>query len=98
MKIAWDPLILAAATGVITVLLYLYGKAPRWAGFLAAATVMFAATGVPTVLKMAHHPLSSGLALLVVIAGAFGAVAAFWLIVVKGHHKRPLLKFKGRGG
>lgn len=97
MKIAsWYPLDLATLTGVIALLLYLYGKAPRFFGVLATATVAFAAAGLGLI-ALAHHPLNSGLGLLILIAGVFGAPAAFWLIMIKGHHKRPLLKRKGQG-
>lgn len=95
MKVAWDPLALAGLAWVIAALLYLFGHAPRWFGFLAAAGLAFAVAGVPSLLALAHHPLAPGFAALVVIVGAAGGVLLFWFIVIKGHHKHSLLKFKG---
>ena len=95
MNLAWEPLTLAAVTGTVTVVLYLTGKAPRAAGFLAAATVLFFTVGVPSLLAMAHRPVTGGLYVLITLAGAAGSVALFYFMVFKGHHKRPLLKMKG---
>ena len=98
MNIAWDPLALAAITAVVTVILYLYGHAPRVAGFTAAATVLFLTVSVPPLLALAHHPVTSAAELLIIAAGAVGAGWLFWLIVFRGHHKHPLLKKKGAAG
>src|SRR6185437_189038 len=95
MKVAWDPLAVAGLFWVIAALLYVYGHAPRWFGFLAAAGLACAVAGVPSLLTLAHHPLAPGLSALVVIVGAAGGVLLFWFIVIKGHHKHPMLKIKG---
>lgn len=91
MKIAWDPLIIAAVTGIIAALLYAYGKGPRYAGFFVGATLLFASVGFG-LMALAHHPLNSGPALMIVIPGFFGSLVAFVLIVIKGHHNKPLFK------
>jgi hypothetical protein len=98
VNIAWDPLFLAAITAVVTVLLYLYGHAPRVAGFTAAATVLFLTVSVRPLLALAHHPVTSAAELLIIAAGAVGAGWLFWLIVFRGHHKHPLVKKKGPAG
>jgi len=95
VKLAWDPLAPAAVTGIIAVILYLREAAPRWCGFLAAVTVMFVTAGVPPLLALAHRPVTPGLAALIVMAGAAGGSLMFYLIVFKGHHKKPLFKHKG---
>jgi hypothetical protein len=95
MKIAWDPLAVAAVTGLIAALLYFREEAPRWCGFLAAITVVFVTAGVGPLLALAHHPLTPGLAALIVMAGAAGAVLMFYLVVFKGHHDKPLVKRRG---
>ncbi len=98
MKVAWDPLALAALTGVIAAVLYGIGAAPRWCGFLAAATVMFITAGVRPLLALAHRPVTPGLSALIVMAGAVGAALMFYLVVFKGHHKKPLFKRQGATG
>jgi hypothetical protein len=95
MNVAWDPLFLAAITAVVTVILYLYGHAPRVAGFTAAATVLFVTVSVRPLLALAHHPVTSAAELLIIAAGAVGAGWLFWLIVFRGHHTHALLKKKG---
>jgi len=97
-QIAWDPLAVAAATGLIAGILYLREEAPRWCGFFAAATVIFVTAGIGPLLALAHHPLRPGLAALIVIAGAVGSVLTFYLVVFKGHHNKSLIKRKGGGG
>lgn len=97
-QLAWDPLAVAAATGLVAAILYLREEAPRWCGFLAAATVVFVTAGVAPLLALAHHPLRPGLAALIVIAGAVGSVLTFYLVVFKGHHNKSLIKRKGGGG
>lgn len=96
-QFAWDPLALAAVTGFIAGLLYLREEAPRWCGFFAAATVVFVTAGVRPLLALAHHPLNSGLAALVVMVGAVGSVLVFYLVVFKGHHNKSLVKRRGGG-
>lgn len=97
-QFAWDPLALAAVTGFVAGLLYLREEAPRWCGFFAAATVVFVTAGVRPLLALAHHPLNSGLAALVVMVGAVGSVLVFYLVVFKGHHNKSLVKRRGGGG
>ena len=94
-ELTWDPLALAAVTGVVAVILYLREEAPRWCGFLAAATVVFLTAGVAPLLALAHHPLKPGLAALIVMVGVVGAVLMFYLVVFKGHHAKPLIKRRG---
>ena len=96
MNIQWDPLIAAAVTGIIAVLLYAYNKWPRITGFFTGATLLFASVGFG-LMTLAHHPLKSGPELMVVIPGFFGSLVAFVLIVVRGYHKKSLIKRrKGR--
>lgn len=98
MNIAWDPLLLAAVTAGATIILYLYGHAPRVCGFTAAATVLFVTVSVRPLLVLAHHPVTSPAELLIIAAGAVSAGWLFWLIVFRGHHKHPLIKKKGAAG
>lgn len=94
-QIAWDPIAVAAATGLIAAILYLREEAPRWCGFFAAATVVFVTAGIAPLLALAHHPLGPGLAALIVIVGAVASVLMFYLVVFKGHHSKSLIKRKG---
>jgi hypothetical protein len=96
--VAWDPLAIAAVFGLIAALLYFREEAPRWCGFFAAAFVVFVTAGVLPLLALAHHPLGPGLAALIVMVGAVGAVLMFYLVVFKGHHNKPLIQRKAVGG
>jgi hypothetical protein len=98
MKVAWDPLALAAVAGFVAVLLYLREEAPRWCGFLAAAAVVFLIAGIGPLLTLAHRPVTPGLAALIVMVGVVGAVLMFYLVVFKGHHAKPLIKLRGGQG
>ena len=97
-QLAWDPLAVAAGTGFVAAVLYLREEAPRWCGFLAAATVVFVTAGVAPLLALAHHPLRPGLAALVVIVGVVASVLMFYLVVFKGHHNKSLIKRRGPSG
>ncbi len=95
---AWDPLALAAVAWLVAAGLYIWSDAARWFGFFVAAGLAFAVAGVLPLLALAHHPLSPGLSALVVIVGLAGGVLTFWFMVVKGHHRHPMLKRKGASG
>lgn len=94
MNISWDPLIPAAVTAALAAGFYLYGKLPRFTAFLTAAALVFAAAGTG-LLAMAHkHPVGQGPWQVVIILGAAIGLILFWFIVIRGHHKHPVIKGK----
>lgn len=96
MNIQWDPLIPAAVTAAFAGGFYMYGKLPRFTAFLTAAAVAFAAAGTG-LLAMAHkHPVGTGPWQVAIILGAASGLVLFWFIVIKGHHRHPVIK--GRKG
>ena len=96
--VEWGPMLFAGATGIVTLVLYLMGKGPRWTGFFVAAFVLFAVAGFGPLLSVAHHPVTSGAMVTVIVIGAIGSVVLFWFIVCKGHHEHALIKRKAAGG
>lgn len=92
MHISWDPLIPAAVTAAFAGGFYLYGKLPRVTAFFIAATLAFVAAGTG-LLAMAHkHPVGNGPWQVAVILGAALGLVLFFFVVLKGHHKHPLIK------
>lgn len=92
MHIAWDPLIPAAVTAAFAAGFYLYGKLPRLTAFFVAATLAFLAAGTG-LLALAHkHPVGPGPWQVAVILGAAIGLILFYFIVIRGHHKHPVIK------
>lgn len=98
MHISWDPLIPAAVTAAFAGGFYLYGKLPRVTAFFAAATLAFLASGTG-LLALAHkHPVGTGPWQVAIILGAALGLVLFFFIVLKGHHKHPLIKGRRSAG
>lgn len=92
MQISWDPLIPAAVTAAFAGGFYLYGKLPRVTAFFIAATLAFIAAGTG-LLALAHkHPVGQGPWQVAIILGAAIGLVLFYFIVIRGHHKHPMIK------
>lgn len=96
MQIAWDPLIVAGLVAAIAVGLYHFTGWARTAGLFAAAALAALVVAVPPLSKLAHHPVSSGFPLLVVIVGAVIFTILFVVVMIRGHNK-PLRRPRASG-
>lgn len=94
----WAPLILAVVFGTPAVVMLLHGKAPRACAILGALAAICILAGVPSFLAELGHPLGAGPILLGIIAAALASATFFYLDVIRGHHKDPLMGRKAIGG
>jgi uncharacterized integral membrane protein len=97
MNIAWDPLILAALIAACAGCLYHFTGWARTTGLVAAAALAALVVAVPPLSKLAHHPVSSGFPLMVVIVGAVIFAALFVVVIILGQHG-PLRKQRRKPG
>jgi hypothetical protein len=100
----WASLILAAVFGTPAVVLLLHRKAPRVVAILGALAALCLLAGIPSLLATLGHPLAPGPVLLGLVAASLASATFFYLDVLRGHHKDPLMGRKaiasqdGKGG
>jgi hypothetical protein len=87
----WASLILAAVFGTPAVVLLLHRKAPRVVAILGALAALCLLAGIPSLLATLGHPLAPGPVLLSIVAAALASATFFYLDVLRGHHKDPLM-------
>lgn len=87
----WASLILAAVFGTPAVVLLLHRKAPRVVAILGALAALCLLAGIPSLLVTLGHPLAPGPLLLGLVAASLASAMFFYLDVIRGHHKDPLM-------
>ncbi len=93
----WASLFLAAVFGTPAVVLLLHHKAPRLVAILAALAALCLLAGVPSLLAALGHPLPPGPILLGITVCALASATFFYLDVIRGGHKQPLMGRKAIG-
>jgi hypothetical protein len=93
----WPPLILGILAGAPAVVLTMRGKAARTCALLAGFATLCVIAGVPPLRALVHRHYGVGAVLAAVLAVLLVAVFFFWLDIVRGEHKAPLMGRKGGG-
>lgn len=91
----WASLLLAVVLGTPAVVMLLRGKAPRATAILAALAAVALLAGVPSLLATIGHPISPGPILLAVVALFIVSVMFFYFDIIRGEHKKSLVRAKG---
>jgi len=94
----WASLLLAAVFGTPAVVMLIRHKAPRVTAILAALAAICLIAGIPSFLAMIGHPIGSGPILLGIVVATIAFLMFFWLDVIRGEHKIPLIGRKGAAG